>query len=84
MTGLLIGGGLSLVAWPLGVWSDSGPVLLALLGLLLLIKIGGGITLILRGPRSKFAGIGLLLSIALRGLIFFGTCGIAVVSSLGH
>lgn len=82
LVGLLVGGALSLVAWPLAIWSDNGSLLLALLAVLLLIKVGGGVTLILKGPRTKFAGIGLLISIALGGLIFLGTCGIAVFSSL--
>lgn len=84
LIGLLIGGALSLVTWPIVFVSDNGNAILIALGVLVGLKLIVGIALIARGPWTRFYGIGLLISIALGGLIFFGTCGIAILTTMQH
>ena len=45
-----------------------------ILGAVPLVKIGAGIVLVASSRRTRFAGIGLLLSIPLGALIFMGAC----------
>ena len=84
LLGLLIGGALSLIVWPLVFLTDNGSLFLIALGALLAIKGTGGILLIIRGRRTRLIGIGLLISIGLGGLIFFGTCGVAILTAMQH
>jgi hypothetical protein len=74
--GLLIGAGigaaLSAIVW-LGLFNqlDKMPWLLAVVPL---FKIIFGTALVVRSRQTRFAGIGLLLSIPLGALIFMGAC----------
>jgi hypothetical protein len=75
LIGLGIGAALSASVW-IGLWSvtDQTPVLLIIIPL---VKIGAAIAMIVASVRTRFAGIGLLISIPLGALIFMGAC-------LGH
>jgi hypothetical protein len=72
-TGLFMGSVVSGIVWPLG-WGHFNEtvgmwILLALIFLKLL-----GMAICFNIPRCRPVGVGLLVSIAAGGLIFFGTC----------
>jgi hypothetical protein len=72
LIGAGIGGAVSLVVWVfLFAQLDKMPWLLVVIPLL---KIAFGIALVVRSRQTRFAGIGLLLSIPLGALIFMGAC----------
>jgi hypothetical protein len=72
--GLVLGGAISAVAW-IAMWNilhidnDVLPVVVVAAA-----KLALSIFLIMASTRLRFAGIGLLLSIPLGALIFFGAC----------
>ena len=74
LAGLLIGGAISAVAW-VGMWNvlriDSNAIpIFVVAGVKLVVSI----LLMVASSRFRFAGVGLLLSIPLGALIFFGAC----------
>ena len=75
LIGLAIGAGVSLIAWGLG-WETvlaSDSTFWTALSIVGAIKVVGGCaTLFLR--RWRWIGAGLLISLALGPLIFFGSC----------
>jgi hypothetical protein len=72
LAGLALGGAISAIAW-IGMWKavDSNPWLaFVVAGAKLVIAL----LLIVATRRLRFGGVGLLLSIPLGALIFFGAC----------
>jgi len=70
--GICIGGALSVAVWiPFWRASNPSPIFLAVVPIL---KVLAAIALIAASRRLRFVGIGLLLSIPLGALIFFGAC----------
>jgi hypothetical protein len=82
--GILAGALISGIIWPLAFWSDSGNVIVAALIVLVVGKLLGSILLITLSNRWRFHGIGLLISIALGGMIFFFSCAIGISIALKH
>lgn len=82
--GILGGVIVSGIVWPLAFWSQSGAAILVALVVLVAGKLTSSIVLIVRSNRWRFHAIGLLISIALGGIIFFFSCAAGITAGLGR
>ena len=72
--GGMIGGTLiSAIVWPLSFKPDDGDTLFAVIIVVLVFKLAAGITFLCLRPYRMLGG-GILTSVALGFLIFFGVC----------
>jgi len=70
--GILAGAVLSALVW-IPFWKSQNPSPVPLV-IVPLFKIAIGITLIVATRRFRFAGLGLMLSMLVGAMIFFGAC----------
>jgi hypothetical protein len=81
--GLVAGGMISGIVWGLALRTTRIDLLPSLVGLLA-IKIISGIFLVEAGPRTRYLGVGVMLSIGLVGLVFVGVCATGLSNALRH